>query len=364
MIRKIINTNFSFKANLKKSVIYCNLKNGIYKSWSNRFKNIDSNKLTPIDNDKEVLYKKKWSIFHRNVNLETLWLCTNLSGEFSYNYVPEEIFSLDIEKTLNSDPNVDFISNKSFYNHWFGKGIFPKDVFHKIDGKYYNENLEPINLEKVKDLTIKFPVVLKPNRDTFGGADINFIKNRASLLKLITIKKNFVVQEKLKQHSFFSKFNDKGINTMRVCTYRSIVDNEIKFLNASLRFGVGGSLDNETAGGVVCYIKDQGELCGLAKNKYAINYTKHPDSHESFRGKVPYYEEMIKLAKIVSEKIFYARLISLDMCLDSDENWRVVEINLNGQTIRFSQYAGQPFFGKYTDEIIDYCIQNHWSLKK
>jgi hypothetical protein len=197
MIRKIINTNFSFKANLKKSVIYCNLKNGIYKSWSNRFKKIDSNKLTPIDKDKEVLYKKKWSLFHSNINLKTLRLCTNLTGQFSDSYVPEEVFALDIEKTLNPDSNVDFISNKSFYNHWFGKGIFPKDVFHKIDGKYYNENLEPINFEKVRDLNIKFPVVLKPNRDTYGGADINFVKNRESLLKLVTIRKNFCSSRKI-----------------------------------------------------------------------------------------------------------------------------------------------------------------------
>lgn len=364
MIRKIINTSFGVKVKLKKGLIYSNLKNGVYKSWSKRIGNIDYNKLRPIDKNKEVLYKKKWSIFHSNVNLRTLRLCTNLSGEFSENYVPEEIFTVDIEKTLNSDPNIDYISNKSFYNHWFGKEIFPKDVFHKIDGNFYNQNLESVSLQKVKDLNINFPVVLKPNRDTFGGADINFVRNKESLFKLVISKNNFVVQEKLNQHSFFSKFNDKGINTLRVCTYRSSVDDEIKFLNASLRFGIGGSLDNETAGGVVCYINNQGELCGSAKDKYAVNYTEHPDSHQSFTGKIPYYEEMIKLAKIVSEKVFYARLISLDMCLDSNENWRVIELNLNGQTIRFSQYAGQPFFGKYTDEVIDYCIKNHWSLKK
>ena len=49
--------------------------------------------------------------------------------------------------------------------------------------------------------------------------------------------------------------------------------------------------------------------------------------------------------------------------MDSDEKWRAVELNLFGQTTRFTQYAGQPFFGEFSEEVIDYCKKNHWALK-
>lgn len=364
MIKELVNSSLGIKEKLKKSFMYANIKRGVYKSWGKRFKNIEPTYLSPVNKNNELLHTKKWKNFHGKVNLNTYRLCTNLSGVLSVNYVPEEIFSIDIEKSLNPDLKVDYLSNKSFYNNWFDKGLFPKDIFHKIDGAYYNQNLDPISIDMVEKLKIDFPVVLKPNKDTFGGEDINFVKDKINLLELISSRNNFVVQEKLDQHSFFAKYNNKGINTIRVCTYRSVVDNTTKILNASLRFGVRGSLDNETAGGVVCNITDEGNLCGSAKDKYAFNFTEHPDSKIAFEGKIPHFEDMLEIAKKVSEKIFYARLISLDMCLDSDENWRVIEINLTGQTIRFAQYAGLPFFGKYTDEVIKYCANNHWLLRK
>jgi hypothetical protein len=30
-------------------------------------------------------------------------------------------------------------------------------------------------------------------------------------------------------------------------------------------------------------------------------------------------------------------------------------VNLNSHTIRFAQYAGQPFFGDFTGEVVRYC---------
>jgi hypothetical protein len=40
----------------------------------------------------------------------------------------------------------------------------------------------------------------------------------------------------------------------------------------------------------------------------------------------------------------------------------MLEINTKGHSIRFSQYHGYPFFGEFTDEVIEYCKENHWAL--
>ncbi len=89
----------------------------------------------------------------------------------------------------------------------------------------------------------------------------------------------------------------------------------------------------------------------------------HPDSKQPFFGTISDYKDLITLAKNIAHKIFYARLLSLDLCKDAEGNWRAIETNLFGQTIRFAQYAGQPFFGEFTDEVVEYCKTNHWVLK-
>lgn len=62
----------------------------------------------------------------------------------------------------------------------------------------------------------------------------------------------------------------------------------------------------------------------------------------------------------MARDLFLIRLASLDVFLDRENNWRVLEVNLSGQTIRFSQYGGEPFFGRFTDEVIEYCRSRPW----
>jgi hypothetical protein len=94
--------------------------------------------------------------------------------------------------------------------------------------------------------------------------------------------------------------------------------------------GVGGSLDNETAGGIVCFVDENGVLNGVARDKYGKNFRFHPDSKLSFSETIPFYHGLIDPSLQLSSKIFYARLFSLDFCLDINEIWRPIEINIFG----------------------------------
>jgi hypothetical protein len=125
-------------------------------------------------------------------------------------------------------------------------------------------------------------------------------------------------------------------------------------LNNTMRFGIDGGLDNETSGGIVCNIDGNGNFRDYAVNKYGVKYFEHPNSGFVFKGKeVPFYHELLEISKKISNELILCDLVSLDMALDRNNKWRCIEINLGGQTIRFAQYAGEGFFGKYTDEVIE-----------
>lgn len=196
-------------------------------------------------------------------------------------------------------------------------------------------------------------MILKPSKDTFGGAGVSKIKSKKELFEKINKYDHVVCQELIIQNEYLSEINNSSVNSVRSCLYRDS-SGSFKVLNNSMRFGINGGLDNETSGGIVCNINDDGQLNGYALDKYANKFSEHPNSHKKFNSiKVPFYDELNIISVEIANQVPLCNLISLDMCLDNQNNWRCLEMNLGGQTIRFAQYAGKGFFGNYTDEVIE-----------
>lgn len=319
---------------------------------------------TPLTAKEKGEYKKYWSGVSKLTNIKTVEIAKSTSGVFDKRIVPEEFLPLYIAPILNKDKRVYFLENKSIYNKWFGREVFPKDCFHKIDNKYFTCEFDVIeDIERSIDDTLceaDFPIVVKPNKDSYGGKDIYFVNSKGELKEVISQFEDLVVQEKLEQSELIDVFNDESINTVRVCIYK---DNEGNYhiINANIRMGVSGSLDNLSDGGIVCNIKSDGTLNDYAHDRYAKKFFKHPNSNFVFKDReFPLYKQMIDESIQVAKDIIGARLISLDMALDSTNRWRCIEVNLDGQTMLFAQFAGEPFLGKHTDEVINLiaCAKN------
>ena len=315
----------------------------------------------------ENMHKKYWKAFSKNVNISTFRVCHQTSGISNPKFIPEEVFMADIQPSLNRDAGTEYYDNKSLYYQWTPEAVFPIAYIHNIDGEYLNSNLQIISFEEVIAITkeLSYPVVIKPNKDSGGGKNVFFPNTADELIAHLEKNKNVIVQEKIRQHDFFNKYNKHGLNTIRIVLYRSVVDNRIHVLNTTLRMGLGGSLDNETAGGIYTLIKKDGSLNGYALNKDGTKYYSHPDTGIDFNGKLPDIENLWDLTKRITGQIYYARIVSLDACMDNDKKWRLVEANVFGQhTIRFAQYSGEPFLNEFTDEVLEYCLKRHWALGK
>lgn len=327
-----------------------------------RYRHIDK-KLFKKTLSNEVIknYRKKWNRFGYPVELKTLLLSYNLSGVVDLNIVPENIFAAVIEPQINyyKDKQLSLISTKNFYEKWFNDPqVFPMSYLHKIDNIFYDQNLERIeDLEAYfRNNLINYPVICKPSLGTAGGEGVKSINTLEELKASLDTYNHLVVQEKIKQNGYLNTINP-GINSIRTCLYRDL-SGKFKVLNNSIRFGINGSLDNETAGGIVCNIKNDGRLNRYAVSKYCDTYTEHPNSKVIFDDiKIPKYDNLMMAATKIADQIPLCNLVSLDMCLDSNNNWRCIEINLDNQTIRFSQYAGKGFFGDFTDEVIDRVLR-------
>ena len=177
-----------------------------------------------------------WRQLRPDVSRETLRVCYGIAGHTSPQIVPEEVFVSEIEPVLNRYDICRFLGNKNFYDRWLPGGRFPEVLLHNIDGEFYDREyhvLDPTRVGAVID-GADFPLVMKPSMGS-GGRGVLFRESREALRAAMVRQTNFVVQRKLRQHEFFRRFQDHGLNTMRVNTYKSVTNNEIHILNTALR---------------------------------------------------------------------------------------------------------------------------------
>ncbi len=351
-------------ARLKKTLLRTRLRCTTGYAWRRRHRKVfglHPDYACPAPRDLERRHLALWRRLRPRASPDTLRVCYNISGIADPLIVPEEVFASEIEGALNRDQASLFLENKNHYDRWWPGNLFPPAYLHNIDGRFLDADYVPLDAKGVERVLreMEYPVVFKPAAGS-GGRDVHFVTGTAALVDLMRDRQDFVVQRRIEPHPFFRRFNEFGLNTVRVCVYRSVTTDVTHFLHAALRVGRAGKIDNLKQGGLVRLIRGDGTLNQFALDIYGAKFTEHPDSGMDLTvpEAIPRYAHLKQVAVDVAERMPMIRLASFDFAFDAEERWRPIEINLVDQTIRFAQYAGQPFFGPFTEEVIEYCKRN------
>ncbi len=223
--------------------------------------------------------------------------------------------------------------------------IFNKDDVLLSDGNYIIKNSRTNNGVSVNSLEVY-------NKQFFYNSipcDFQNIIERYGT--------NFLIQEKLDQHSFIKKFHPCSINTIRVVTLR-LEDKILNVLNF-IRFGNNFSVkDNAGAGGIVCGIDSKGYLHNLAYNAFGDKYESHPLTNIPFEGKVPYIEKAINKAIELHKNVLHHNFLSWDVVISENGTPRIIEVNFRGATWLYQLALSRPLFGEHTDKVLEHYGQN------
>ena len=356
--------------NTRDFLAYLRLRSLVRSDWHSRHRKVLSlnpNYCRPAPRNVERDHLRFWQRFDPFINLNTLRICNAISGHADPHIVPEEVFATDISRCLNNIQWAPLLSHKSMYHRVFDAEIFPRCLFHRIAGHFYDSAGGLVCETHIRATLdhLHYPIVLKPNTGSSGGDGVIFAASQKEVLDYASSSTDFVAQELLKQHPFFASFNPHGLNTIRVYTYRSVTNGAIHILNSALRMGRGGSLDNETNGGIVSSISDDGNVNSFAVDKYGVRYSVHPDTGIRFDSTliVPQFAKLRNVVVDLASRLPMMTVAGWDMSLDEAKQWRCIEVNLSGHTIRFSQYAGQPFFRNHTEEVVSYCLRHRLRRK-
>ncbi|MCU4157952.1 hypothetical protein J1N10_18405 [Carboxylicivirga sp. A043] len=317
-------------------------------------------------------YRKKWGKF--GVDIRDIYVrnAAGFLGYFDVDIVPSDLYFSIIEPTLNNRKFALSYEDKAQID-WINKPEnIPTIYVRNINGIYYSNDKkelrkQSIDLDEIlKDID---GVVIKKTIEVHGGKGVEMfdrndqgqlVNDNHEILSLKLLeqkfKKDFLVQKCVEQHPFYKALNPSSLNTFRVFTYRSVVDNQIHILYSYLRIGAKNSrVDNVSRGGLFVGIKN-GRFVkeGMGKWGVKVKQIKGLKSFEEM-GAPPYIDDVYKLAKELAVSHYYCRLIGFDLALNAQGKVMHIETNTSDIGVEGFQHAFGPLFHQFTDEVMEYC---------
>lgn len=308
---------------------------------------------------------KRYSFYHYS-DLKWLDFYFSVFGSPDPSFIPVPIYYY-VETCLNHRMLTYAIKDKNFLNKFMPTIPTPGTIIRCINGFYYNDKFQKIDINQVWQLLNQHDkFILKPSIESGGGSSIRVFEKRDSgflddkdnlnAMFFDGYGKDFIIQEYIVQHGYFSQFNPSSNNTIRVFTYRSVKDDSVNLLHCLFRVGAKGSyLDHDHLGGVVLSIDEHNKISPHAIDIYGNKYKSVNGIEFSNLDSVPAMAEIRKLAKEIAGNIYYGRLLALDFTVSSECVPLMLEINCWRNGISQYQMHDGGLFKEFTEEILDYC---------
>lgn len=243
-----------------------------------------------------------------------------------YDYQEFEFYNLNKEERktyLTRGKNNEIV--KRFNDRTSFHKFEDKAEFNSIFNKYLKRNWMVLNDENLADFE-KFlkdnkSIIVKPIDDEGGNGVEKFVYSDdldcKKLYDKLVANGQLLIEECIKQHENMNILYDKSVNTMRMFTFYK--DGESYFLQAVLKIGNGGVVDNFSSGGMYTYVSDSGDVYVEAIDKNDNIYTSHPISNHKIVGfKVPLFNEAIELVKEAAKVIPEVAYVGWDVAISEN----------------------------------------------
>ena len=279
------------------------------------------------------------------------------TGVFNKAYVPTNIYACEILPKANDHSLLKAYGDKNMCDLLFPGENIVHSILKNINGYYYFEG-KPVSEDEAVLLCRNLDnVIIKPSRKSEGkGVQLFSVKDGITTLAGMSIgqvfkeyKKDFLIQEWVKQHARMAALNPTSVNTMRILSYRSGM--EVLIIYSVVRIGRTGSvIDNQCAGGISTTIDKEGKLGKLAFGGFSNDNVEKTDTGITLDGyQLPSYDKAIEMVKRLHLRLPFFNLVGWDVAIQEDGNPVLIEFNTNPG---LSQSAFGSGMGEYTERII------------
>lgn len=256
--------------------------------------------------------------------LDIVW-CGLVYQAGYYDYQEFEFYNLNSKQRktyLTRGKNNEIVrrfNNKSHFHKFEDKvefnGIFEKYL--KRDWMYLDNNFE----EFLKFIKSHDAIIVKPVDATGGTGVEKYVYTTDDDARMLYNKllenKQLLVEECIKQHKDMNKLYKESVNTLRMFTF--IKDGKAYFLQAILKIGNGGVIDNFSNGGMYTYVDDKGQVFAPAIDREDNIYNEHPISKcKITEFKVPMFDEAINLVKECAKVVPEIAYVGWDVAISEN----------------------------------------------
>ena len=300
---------------------------------------------------------------YRPIDKEMKWFafynasCTDKS-RLKY-YIPDGVYFADFDSSFTSPRRSEDLDDKNLYDLYFHDVRMPRTYVRKINGELFDKDYQLITLEQALKLcTDAGKVLSKEARLSTGGHSIRFFDFSKCSVEdfrnwLCDPKTdNINIQEVLRQHESISRIHPQSINTIRIMSF--LYDGKIQILSSIIRMGKdGSSVDNASMGGIMCGIKENGQLTEYAYDENGKPWAQHPQGTVFKDTRITGHDKCCELVRSLAGRLYTTSgLISWDFAVGEDGEPILIEVNLTYGGIVIHQLCNGPIFGDLTETIL------------
>lgn len=243
-----------------------------------------------------------------------------------YDYQEFEFYNLNNEERktyLTRGKNNEII--KKFNDKSSFHKFENKVEFNKIFNKYLKRNWMMLTPDNYNDFETFFKsnnaIIVKPIDDEGGHGVEKYVYspdvNCKEIYNKLIANDQLLIEECIKQHPDMNVLYDKSVNTMRMFTFYK--NGKSYFLQAVLKIGNGGVVDNFSSGGMYTYVSNEGNVYVEAIDRNDNIYTEHPISKKKIVGfKVPMFKEAVELVKECAKVIPEVAYVGWDVAISEN----------------------------------------------
>ena len=322
-------------------------------------KTLDDGSWSSEDRDRQYA-EKVWPYWRKfGYRPEKFWFALNCSRDHQIDprFIPSDLYYNELLPYINNLPFRYALQDKCLLDLRFSGVRQAAAVCRRMAGVFYGPDMEQIDSGEAVRLCKEHEsyLFIKPSMYTSAGVGISQFLPRDctedDIMELFAdTGKNFIVQERIRQHPALAKLNPDSVSTVRVTSL--FVDGEVYISNIMIRVGPPGASHVAAEGGYSVAVEDDGHIYPLAYRDKGSWVCGAEEGLYDDSSIVPGLEKIRDAVKRLHPLIPYFKWIGWDFSVDEEGEPVMIEFN-NSPGDDIQRVCGNPLFGEMTDRVLE-----------
>lgn len=321
---------------------------------------VSRDNIPKLSSEQRKAIREYWEKYGIDMSYEWHKFLYAKTGKEMPEFVSKLAFNHNVRPYMNDRRLAGAWSDKAYLDYFLHDVRTPKCVIRNVSGRFLDGEFQIISAEESLRIMNRYDeLVIKPTLYTHTGIGVRLLHKPYDLedIKKQYIK-DYVIQLPLHQHKDMSALNASSVNTIRVNSV--LLETEAYVMSAFVKVGEAGQFA-DNGGSNRFFIGIDVETGAM--NDYAIDhsmnkYTAIPSGY-LFAGKqIPAFALVCEAVCKAHKCIPHFGFAFWDVCVCDDGEPAIVEVNLRNPDSTIAQATGEPFLGKYTEEILRFISDN------